>query len=632
MRKLCLVLLFVLSIAISVNAGTVGKIRGKVIDAATGEGISGATVMVEGTNLGASTAVDGSYFILQVPPGLHKVTCILVGYITSLQENIRVSVDTVTTIDFKMSPKLAGQDEVIVNAKKPIIKKDNTSGLKSYDSKEISKLVNPSMSGVLSEGETWRYNDNFNTEEYGLVKENTFMSALQNPLSTFSIDVDTASYANIRRYITSGQMPPKDAVRIEEMINYFTYDYPQPKGKDPFSITTETAVCPWNDKHKLVLIGLQGKVYEPSKLPPSNLVFLIDVSGSMSYENKLPLLKESFKLLVQNLRSEDTVSIVVYAGAPGLVLPPTKGKDKEAILAALDKLQSGGSTAGGAGIELAYKTAQEQFIKNGNNRIILATDGDFNVGTSDTGSLVRMIEEKRNAGIYLTILLFGVGNIKDDKMEQMADKGNGNYYYIDTIREAERVLVGQMSGTLFTIAKDVKIQVEFNPALVKGYRLIGYENRVMRNEDFSDDTKDAGELGAGHNVTALYEIIPADVKEKLPEYDDLKYQTMKINKEAFDSKELLTVKLRYKFPKDSQSNLLSVPLKDRTDSIENASNTLRFTAAVAGWGMLLRDSQFKGTITLDSVLDLAKKGIGKDPKGYKKEFLELVEKTKEMKK
>lgn len=603
------------------NAQEYGKIKGIVTDASTGQPIPGASVMIEGTQLGTSTMANGEYFILQVPTGKHVVKCMVVGYTTQTKKSVSVKANKTMTVDFKMALKIAGAQDADVISKTPMVREEMTSG---YMMKGDNKKQN--------EGESWRYNDNFNTEEYGLVKENTFMTAMQNPLSTFSIDVDTASYSNVRRMITSGQMPPNDAVRIEEMINYFTYDYPQPKGKDPFSITTETAVCPWNEKHKLVLIGLQGKIYEPAKLPPANLVFLIDVSGSMSSANKLGLLKESFKLLVENMRREDTISIVVYAGAAGVVLPPTKGSDKQTIIAALDKLQAGGSTAGGAGIELAYKTAQEQFIKNGNNRIILATDGDFNVGTSDTGSLVRMIEEKRNAGIYLTILLYGAGNIKDNKMEQMADKGNGNYYYIDTIREAERVLVGQMSGTLFTIAKDVKIQVEFNPALVKGYRLIGYENRVMRNEDFSDDTKDAGELGAGHNVTALYEIIPADVKEKLPVHDDLKYQTMKINPSAYNSNELLTVNLRYKFPKDSQSNLLSMPLKNRADSIENASNTLRFTAAVAGWGMLLRDSEFKGALTFDDVIKLAKMGLGKDPKGYKKEFIELVEKSKEMKK
>ncbi len=621
MKKILSLLGIIAVVVMFLHAQGTGMIKGKVTDADSGQPLFGATVMIEGTQLGASTTAKGEYFISQVPPGKYIVKCLIVGYSTYTKTGISVKANKTVTVDFQMATKIASSMDISIDSNKPTTDYDASSGY-MMKTKEMKK----------GDEESWRYNDNFNTEEYGIQKENTFTTVRQNPLSTFSIDVDTASYSNIRRMITSGQMPPKDAVRIEEMINYFTYDYPQPKGKEPFSITTETAVCPWNDKHQLVLIGLQGKVYESSKLPPSNLVFLIDVSGSMSSADKLGLLKESFKLLVENMRREDTISIVVYAGAAGVVLPPTKGSDKQTIIAALDKLQAGGSTAGGAGIALAYKTAEEQFIKNGNNRIILATDGDFNVGISDTGSLVRMIEEKRNLGIYLTILLYGSGNIKDDKMEQMADKGNGNYYYIDTIREAERVLVGQMSGTLFAIAKDVKIQVEFNPALVKGYRLIGYENRMMRNEDFSDDTKDAGELGAGHNVTALYEIIPADVKEKLPVHDDLKYQTMKINPNAYTSNELLTVNLRYKFPKDSQSNLLSVPLTNRSDSIDNASNTLRFTAAVAGWGMLLRDSEFKGDLTFDYVITLAKKGMGKDPKGYKKEFIELVEKSKEMKK
>jgi len=465
----------------------------------------------------------------------------------------------------------------------------------------------------------------FNTEEYGRIFETGYLTALSNPLSTFSIDVDTASYANVRRFIKMNSLPPKDAVRIEEMINYFRYDYPLPGKEHPFSLSTEISDCPWNTGHRLVHIGLQGKSPDREALPASNLVFLIDVSGSMNADNKLPLLKNAFTLLTQNLGSKDRVAIVVYAGAAGLVLPSTPGDRTDRILAAIDKLSAGGSTAGGAGIELAYKTASENFIKGGNNRIILATDGDFNIGTSSTGDLVRMIEEKREKGIFLTICGFGMGNYKDGRMEQLADKGNGNYYYIDGLLEAKKVFLDDMRGTLFTIAKDVKIQVEFNPAKVKAYRLIGYENRMLKKEDFADDTKDAGEMGAGHTVTALYEIIPYGSKEEIPGVDELKYQETKISPEAFKSKELLTIKLRYKAPDGDTSKLIVHPLVDRQVDLTKTSDNYRFSAAVAAWGMILRDSEFKGTANLKDVLLWAKEAKGADLFGYRAEFINLVE-------
>ncbi|MEM9982847.1 MAG: von Willebrand factor type A domain-containing protein, partial [Bacteroidota bacterium] len=364
-----------------------------------------------------------------------------------------------------------------------------------------------------------------NTEEYGIIKENQFLEVKKTPLSTFSIDVDRAAYSNVRRFINNGQMPPKDAVRIEEMINYFAYEYPQPTGTHPFAVHTEVAACPWNSAHQLALVNLQAKKIPTDNLPPSNLVFLIDVSGSMSSANKLPLLKSAFKLLTQQLRAQDKVSIVVYAGAAGLVLPPTPGNNQQAIVEALERLNAGGSTAGGAGIELAYKVAKENFMEGGNNRVILATDGDFNVGASSDDDMIRLIEEKRKTGIFVTTLGFGMGNYKDAKMEKIADKGNGNYAYIDNIQEAKKVLINEFGGTMFTVAKDVKLQLEFNPAQVKAYRLIGYENRLLNKEDFNDDTKDAGELGAGHTVTALYELIPVDAAgDNIKPVDDLKYQ------------------------------------------------------------------------------------------------------------
>jgi len=464
----------------------------------------------------------------------------------------------------------------------------------------------------------------WNTEEYDGINENIFHGALQNPLSTFSIDVDAASYSNIRRFIHNGQRPPKDAVRIEEMINYFTYDYRQPRGNDPFSIYTEISTAPWNNQHKLVHIGLQGKIIPTENLPSSNLVFLIDVSGSMEDVNKLPLLKSSFKLLVGQLREQDRVAIVVYAGAAGLVLPSTSGAHKQKIIEALDQLQAGGSTAGGAGIQLAYKIAAENFQKEGNNRIIIATDGDFNVGESSNGAMERLIEEKRKAGVFLTVLGFGMGNYKDSKMEILADKGNGNYAYIDNILEAQKVLVNEFGGTLFTIAKDVKLQVEFNPAKVQAYRLIGYENRMLKNEDFNNDKKDAGELGSGHTVTALYEIIPVGAQSEYFKTDPLKYQNTQVNPFASATKEWMTVKFRYKHPGQEVSQLIVNTLSDREVSLDRASENFRWSAAVAGFGMILRESEYIGGFTTEQVLAIAETSRGEDKQGYRLEFINLV--------
>ena len=471
-----------------------------------------------------------------------------------------------------------------------------------------------------------------NTEQYNRIEDNQFVTVKNQPLSTFSIDVDTASYSNVRRFINEGQMPPKDAVRIEEMINYFSYDYPQPNGDRPFTINTEISQTPWNPKHKLVQIGLQGKRISSENIPPSNLVFLIDVSGSMEDPNKLPLLQTSFRLLTNQLTAKDTVSIVVYAGNAGLVLPPTPGNEKNKIISAIYNLKAGGSTAGGEGIKLAYEIAKQNFLPSGNNRVILATDGDFNVGVSSDGELVRLIEDYRNQGVFLTVLGFGMGNLKDSKMEQLADKGNGNYAYIDNLQEAKKVLITQMGGTIFTIAKDVKIQVEFNPTKVQAYRLIGYENRMLQAEDFNNDKKDAGELGAGHSVTALYEIIPVGMQSdvKLPPVDPLRYQKNQVDSPAYKNNELMLVKLRYKAPKDATSQLITQPLIDQNLSFTNASNNLKFASAVAEFGMILRDSQFKGTANLDQVLELARQSKDVDLAGYRAEFINLVEKTKSL--
>lgn len=489
---------------------------------------------------------------------------------------------------------------------------------RSYKDKSLSDVGNPYR--IHDDG-----NSNFNTEEYDKITENIFLSAKSNPLSTFSIDVDNASYSNVRRMLNYGQMPDKGAVRIEEMINYFDYDYPNPAGKHPFSIYTETGECPWNANHKLLHIGIQGKKLDYENFKPSNLVFLLDVSGSMENQNKLPLLKKSFKLLLNQLSQNDKISIVVYAGAAGLVLPPTNASEKEKIIGTLDKLKAGGSTAGGAGIELAYRTAKEALIKGGNNRVILATDGDFNVGTSSTSSLVDIIEEKRKDDIYLTILGFGMGNYKDGRMEQISNAGNGNYFYIDNFQEAEKVFVKEMRANMFTIAKDVKIQIEFNPTQVKAYRLIGYENRMLKKEDFNDDKKDAGELGAGHTVTALYEIIPASSNEKIEgKTDELKYQNTEIKDYAGSTDEILTLKFRYKPIHSDKSILIQETVKYDNRKIRNTSDNFRFSAAVAEFGMLLRDSKFKGNADYNLSYNLARESSGKDTNGYRKEFMNLI--------
>ncbi|HYK04193.1 MAG TPA: VWA domain-containing protein [Thermoanaerobaculia bacterium] len=434
-----------------------------------------------------------------------------------------------------------------------------------------------------------------NTEEYGRFAENPFLRPGDDPLSTFSIDVDRASYANVRRFVQRGQRPPRDAVRIEEMVNYFTYDYPEPTS-DPFSISTELAACPWNEKHRLLLIGLQGKRIKTRDLPPNNLVFLIDTSGSMQSPDKLPLVQAGLRLLVEQLRREDRVAIVTYAGSAGLVLPSTPGSNKSAIMAAIDELQAGGSTAGAEGIVLAYNVARENFLQRGNNRVILATDGDFNVGVTSDGELEQLIERKRRDRVFLTVLGFGSGNIKDSKMELLADKGNGNYAYIDSLSEARKTLVHEMGATLFTIAKDVKIQVEFNPSVVGAYRLIGYENRLLRSQDFNDDKKDAGELGAGHSVTALYEIVPPG--EPVPgSVDPLKYQ--KVTSNAAPA-ELATVKLRYKDPDGDTSRLLT---RTVAYNVNPMSDNLRLASAIAELGMLLRGSEHKGDASFDAVIE-----------------------------
>ncbi len=484
-----------------------------------------------------------------------------------------------------------------------------------------SKYGNKGRYGVILINTNSNQHEN---ESYEEIVENKFEHVTFSPLSTFSIDVDKAAYSNVRRFLNNGQTVPADAVKIEEMINYFNYEYTQPTGEHPFSIQTELASSPWNTETKIVKIGLQGKKIANDKIPASNLVFLIDVSGSMGPSNKLPMLKSAFKLLVKQLRNKDKISIVVYAGAAGVVLKPTSGDDKSKILEALNNLEAGGSTAGGEGIELAYKIAQKNFIKNGNNRIILATDGDFNVGASGDKSMEELIVEKRKTGVFLTVLGFGMGNYKDSKLETLADKGNGNHAYIDTMQEAKRVLGTEFGGTLYTIAKDVKIQVEFNPKKVKAYRLIGYENRMLEDEDFIDDKKDAGELGSNHSVTALYEVIPVGVQTKfITDFDALKY-TSNISNTKFND-ELLTVKFRYKKPTENKSIEMVHVLKDSKTSFTNTSNDFRFSTAVALFGMKLRKSKYAQKMNFEAIASIARNAKGNDKNGYRSEFIRLVE-------
>ncbi len=490
-------------------------------------------------------------------------------------------------------------------------------------------LADEEAAGANLDGKPNDTKEPFNTETYDRIYENRFLNSRANPLSTFSIDVDTASYSNTRRFLTQGILPPHGAVRIEELVNYFSYGYPEPRGAEPFSITTEIAAAPWKPEHKLLHIGLKGKSIQSGQLPPRNLVFLLDVSGSMDEPNKLPLLKKAMALLARQLTARDRVAIVVYAGASGLALPSTAGDRPGEILAALDHLEAGGSTNGAQGITLAYQIARDHFQANGINRVILATDGDFNVGVTSQDELTRLIEKERESGVFLTVLGFGTGNYKDSTMEKLADQGNGNYAYIDSLQEARKVLVQEAGATLVTIAKDVKIQIEFNPARVQAYRLIGYENRVLRNEDFNDDKKDAGEIGAGHTVTALYEIVPVGVPFSGSGVDPLKYQKPAPAAPGKGANELATVKFRYKEPRGMLSKLLVVPVRNEPSA--RASENFRFSAAVAAFGMLLRDSEHRGRASFSMVRELAEGATGNDPAGHRAEFLKLVRLAEKLK-
>lgn len=592
-----------------------GKISGTITDASTGDPLPFANVHIEtnGTaTIGSSADFDGKFRIINVAAGTYDIVANYIGYSEYRLEGIVVTDSLETMIEIKLNPSYEILAEVEIREySAPLIYKD-----------QCASSISVSKSNIYNWGNS-NSNEKPNTETYAYISENGFKKSRKEPLSTFSIDVDRAAYSNVRRFINSSQMPNVDAVRIEEMINYFDYNYGMPENGEPFATHLEIGECPWNPENKLLLIGIQGEKVSEEKVPPCNLVFLIDVSGSMSDENKLPLLKKSFKYLVDQLRPEDRVSIVVYAGAAGCVLPSTSGKNKVEIMAAIDKLQSGGSTAGGQGIILAYDIALKNFIEGGNNRVILATDGDFNVGVSSDSELERLIEKKRESGVYLTILGYGTGNYKDSKMEGLSNKGNGNYAYIDNILEAKKVFGQELWGTLYTIAKDVKIQIEFNPGFVKEYRLIGYENRMLENEDFNNDKKDAGEIGSGHTVTAIYELVLIKDEKTSEDVDPLKYQTSEI----VESNDVATLKIRYKEPDKSKSKLLTTIISRNEMNNAELSDNYKFAVSVAEYGMLLRNSEHKGKSSYDHVIELAKESKGDDESGYRSEFISLVEKT-----
>lgn len=596
-----IILVLFLSLSSLLYSQQPGRITGIVKDMKTNETIIGAKVSIVGTNYEALTDANGVYLILTIRPGIYSVRADFIGYKSVTKDSVVVRMDVDTKLNFNLTA-----DEIIVNT------------LEVIATKQGSKTNYIEFNGCNTERIT-----DYNTEEYGKIVENKYKTVIREPLSTFSIDVDAASYSNARRFILQqNQLPYKDAVRIEEFINYFDYQYKPPVNNEPLKTNMEFSECPWDTTKKLLQIGLQSKQIDATETAPGNLVFLIDVSGSMDAPNKLPLLKKSFKLLADNLKENDIVSIVVYAGAAGLVLSPTSGKDKLTIHKALDGLQAGGSTAGGEGIKLAYEIAKNNLINGGNNRVILATDGDFNVGISSTSELVRYIESQKEQGIFLTILGFGMGNYKDNRLQELADKGNGNHYYIDNILEAKKVLVNQITATLFTVAKDVKIQVEFNPARVESYRLIGYENRLLNNDDFTDDKKDAGEIGAGHTVTALYEVILNKSNDKI-NYD-YKYQSLVVKEEAYNSNEIGTVKIRYKEPDSDSSKEINEVLTGAPLAFSKSSDNFRFAAAVAEFAMILRGSNYLGSANYKQVVEIANSAIGEDKYGYRKEFLDLV--------
>jgi len=610
-------------------------LTGIITDQSTGEQLIGVNIVVVGTSIGTISDIDGSYSIT-VPNNKSVLEISYAGYITQ-----RLAVRSAKS-PFNIMLSAGGQllDEVVVTGYSTsplkkigrIFKKKN----RNKSSNQLQQNNYQSVTHQELKPHHPRHHDglrdrtliDYNSEQYGKLVENKFINPIDEALSTFSIDVDRASYSNMRRFVESGSLPPKDAIRVEEMINYFNYDYPTPKSEDPLAMHTTLTDCPWNKNHQILHIGLQGKKIATKDLPASNLVFLVDVSGSMNSANKLPLLKSSFKMLLNNLRPEDMVAIVTYSGRAGLALESTSAKEKGKILSAIESLGAGGSTAGAEGIKTAYNIARANFIKGGNNRIILATDGDFNVGIHSNDDLQDLIEKERKSGVFLSVLGYGMGNYKDEQMQTLANKGNGNHAYIDNIMEARKVLVNEFGGTLFTIAKDVKLQLEFNPAFVSAYRLIGYENRLLGKEDFNNDKKDAGELGAGHVVTAMYEIVmTGSDSDYIGSVDDLKYQANK-KVAKMNGDELATIKFRYKKPDEDISKKIVQTIDAKINTSPNSD--IRFSQAVAAFGMYLRDSDYLKDRSLDAVISLADQSRGADKEGYRAEFIRMVKSVNEI--
>lgn len=622
-RKLVVVVacLAVLAAVVVVAAQVrLGSLAGVVRDA---QGLPVASVPVEAVATGGAprrtiTDASGHFRFADLPPAEYRVSVVING-VTAATAAARVSAGAVADVSLSVATERRTRETLPAPPPPPLEARTDKATVNGIAGGVVGGVTGGIVGG-LAMAPSAIAADRFNTEAYARIEDNAWNDARRTPLSTFSIDVDTASYANVRRMLAGGALPPKDAVRVEELLNYFSYDYKVPDGNTPFAITTQYGDAPWNPKHRLALIGLRARSMDDGRMPPRNLVFLIDVSGSMQAPNKLALVKASLAMLARNLGERDRVSIVVYAGAAGLVLPPTSGADTSTVLAALARLEAGGSTNGAQGIRLAYEVARQHFITGGVNRVVLATDGDFNVGTTSEGELTRLIEEQRASGIALSVLGFGMGNLKDSTMEKLADKGDGNYAYIDTLSEAQKVLVEEAGGTLVTVAKDVKLQVEFNPAVVSAYRLIGYENRLLQDRDFNDDRKDAGDMGAGHSVTALYELVPAGEKLDGPTIDPLKYQQPPVSAASAHAGEAMTVKVRYKLPEASSSTLMSVTVANTRATGE----AFDFASAVAEFGMLLRDSEFKAASTYADVRQRAARAKGTDPFGHRAEFLRLV--------
>ncbi|GAC1311918.1 MAG: VWA domain-containing protein [Mucilaginibacter sp.] len=639
MKKLLLMILLFAGLTGFKQSGA-RRISGKVFDKADGSALPGVTVKIAGSNTGTQTDAAGAYSI-SLPTGSERLSFSFIGYQTQ-----SVKPGKNNTLNVYLEADLKTLREVVVTGYATKQKRDITGAvtvIRGTSAANNARKLAGRAAGVIIADKNSAVTLNrisfvplaspsaVTDESYKNISENGFSDVKSNPLSTFSIDVDAASYSNVRRYINSGQLPPPDAVRIEEMINYFHYDLAGPTNNDPVAIHTELSSAPWNGNHRLLRIGLKAKTIDIDKLPPSNLVFLIDISGSMDEPNKLPLVKASMKMLTEQLRAVDKVAIVVYAGQAGLVLPATNGDKKETINSAIDNLSAGGSTAGGEGIKLAYRIARQNFRAKGNNRIIMATDGDFNVGPNSDEDMEQLIVKERDSKVAISIMGFGMGNLKDSKMETLADKGNGNYAYMDNITEARKALVTEFGGTLFTIAKDVKLQIEFNPAKVQAYRLLGYEDRMLNKEDFNNDKKDAGDMGSGHTVTAFYEIVPAGIKDDYSvSVDPLRYQKVQPAPVANVSGEMLTIKFRYKQNDSSASKMSFVTVNDEPKNLNSTSADFRFAAAVAELGMLLRDSQYKQHATFDQAINLAKAAKGQDEDGYRSEFVRLAESAKLM--